>query len=218
MLDCNWSIIQAGNLFVFVMNNPIYFIDPSGLNAQAAREQMVGGGGFSPVANVPMVVIIGSEFTISLLIAKANFATGTIFDSQGNMGSMNSMSAGLTVNTGVSIGAFTAFIAAPNINNVQGGSIEVGASVSVHSMTLPGPKRIALDLGYERGFEITVSLGGGEQFRGYIMTQAVGVSAGTLSLPSISFTPHVQATYTNVREDARNPLSFLMPLIFSLFN
>ena len=31
MRDCAWSIIQAGNLFVYTMNNPVMFIDPSGL-------------------------------------------------------------------------------------------------------------------------------------------------------------------------------------------
>ena len=35
--NCNWSILQAGNLYVFTMNNPIRFIDPLGLYAVMLR-------------------------------------------------------------------------------------------------------------------------------------------------------------------------------------
>jgi len=32
--DCPWSVAQAGNLYMFVMHNPVMFIDPSGLFAE----------------------------------------------------------------------------------------------------------------------------------------------------------------------------------------
>ena len=34
-----WSIMQSGNLFVFAMNNPIAFIDPSGLNCVVTAQR-----------------------------------------------------------------------------------------------------------------------------------------------------------------------------------
>jgi len=33
MQDCVWSILQAGNLYSYTMNNPVMFVDPSGLRA-----------------------------------------------------------------------------------------------------------------------------------------------------------------------------------------
>ena len=30
MQNCNWSILQSGNLFVYTINNPVRFVDPSG--------------------------------------------------------------------------------------------------------------------------------------------------------------------------------------------
>jgi len=32
MQDCVWSILQAGNLYSYTMNNPVMFVDPSGLS------------------------------------------------------------------------------------------------------------------------------------------------------------------------------------------
>ena len=32
-VPCSWAILQAGNLYVFVMNNPVFFVDPTGLLA-----------------------------------------------------------------------------------------------------------------------------------------------------------------------------------------
>lgn len=32
-----WAILQSGNLYVYVMNNPVYWLDPSGWFAAPAR-------------------------------------------------------------------------------------------------------------------------------------------------------------------------------------
>ena len=40
MMACNWSRLQAGNLFVFVANNPVRFIDPLGLWLKRHHEKL----------------------------------------------------------------------------------------------------------------------------------------------------------------------------------
>ena len=40
--NCNWSILQAGNLFVFCVNNPIFWHDPLGLSAKRRQDFIRG--------------------------------------------------------------------------------------------------------------------------------------------------------------------------------
>jgi len=62
MQNCVWSIHQSANLFVFVMNNPIMFIDPSGENAYSVVHRHSGGFGLR-------VIPRSNEFSVRALEA-----------------------------------------------------------------------------------------------------------------------------------------------------
>ena len=76
--DSNWAILQAGNLFVFGLNNPVFWQDPLGLFAwnehpnhwfDLSIEVHNAGGTFRwicPSANIAEVLIFGVTVTFGL--------------------------------------------------------------------------------------------------------------------------------------------------------
>jgi len=169
-----------------------------GVNAYSARATHLQESGMG-------VWIIGREATlgtgvpnIGFFSPRLNTATGTIFDAHGNRGRINSFSAGINMfdfGPSLSAGIFVAYIAAPDIWAVEGGSIEIGASVGVPITNIPiyGGASVGIDI--ERGFEITITTGD-DQFRGIIGTLSIGASPSfSPSLP----TPFIQRTQSSIR-------------------
>ena len=48
MMDCSWSIVQSGNLFVYTSNNPVRFVDSSGLKQRDVISPFRDLGGSGP--------------------------------------------------------------------------------------------------------------------------------------------------------------------------
>ena len=105
MQRCAWSIVQAGNLYVFGINNPVMFIDPTGLFIQVARN--------SPNANAMLSSLQGmTQDTLSWSNSLCgNFLNLSITQSSSSSGSagtelIRSLNSTGLAGLGVGIGFF----------------------------------------------------------------------------------------------------------------
>ena len=148
---------------------------------------------------IPGVYIAGREATAELGYS-FNIASGIIFDTNGNVGIVDTIGTGGGA-IGISFGLYFAYIRAPDIFAIQGEGIDVGFSV--------GPKLIG------GGVEWTVT-GGREQFHGIVFSGSVGAGSligvhGRLSWSEITYTP--DEVMWRIIHDAISQILLTMPIL-----
>jgi len=160
----------------------------------------------SNVEDIRGVWMLGIEYTASaglflgIFGIRYNAATGRVSDAHGNSGIFNTRSLGTTVGTGLSAGVFAAYIDAPDVWAIQGGSIEFGLALDVTLGIIKTPIG-PLEIENSRGFEIVITTGS-ERYYGFILTNAIGVSLpGVLNL---LVSPHIQYSHTTIWDTTPN--------------
>ena len=146
------------NQYVYCRNNPVYYVDWDGKKVYIVGNQITAQAGF-----------------------RLSTGKGIIVDENYNIALINEISFGGALDVGIGIGGYLATIDTDSIYDVQGGSFELGGSVSPIKI---GP----LSLG--AGYDMTISLGGNK-----CKEKIYSINAGLGFMPAEG---HAQLSYTAV--------------------
>lgn len=170
------AISQASNLYVYCINNPILYVDYTGC----------------------AVYIIGSGLSVQFGL-RLGGSEGFIFDDNFNVGIIQTGSFGGGVDIGISGNTFLSIIDADTIYDIEGGSVEIGGSIS--------PIK-AWGLTFGGGYDMTVSTSD-SSIKGSIYSLNAGLSVLPADL-------HAQISFSNVKGGWLNVLDFVLDKLLNI--